>query len=251
MIVGRNSDQLTVYNRFGSALWIRNPFGSGELRTLAVADLEQDGQLEIIVGQAAGVQSRQLNVFEPNGTPAFRLAGAPRGEPGSGGGMWNANVVVADMNGDGFKEVVGPTGSHYITALDRSGNQLSVNGMYSPRRFWSEVGVHVDHAVDLRGWVNCGVEHRPDFGSQRPVIADVDGNGVPELIVVGNVYNCGTESLHRPLSPAVHFQLDRSRWRGSGYDWTVIPGPGLNSGPRSQDYQRHRERPAQRGCRRP
>ena len=43
MIVGRDSDQLTVYDRFGNTLWTRNPFGSGELRTLAVTDLDRDG----------------------------------------------------------------------------------------------------------------------------------------------------------------------------------------------------------------
>src|SRR5213076_2535894 len=69
VIVGRNSDQLTVYDRFGGVVWTRNPFGGGdELRSLAVADLDKDGQLEIITGQAAGVASRQLNVLEANGT---------------------------------------------------------------------------------------------------------------------------------------------------------------------------------------
>ena len=33
VIVGRDSDQLTVYNRLGSVIWTRNPFGgAGELR---------------------------------------------------------------------------------------------------------------------------------------------------------------------------------------------------------------------------
>ena len=47
VVVGRGGDQLTVYNRFGSVLWTRNPFGNGEVRTLAVADLDGNGTLEI------------------------------------------------------------------------------------------------------------------------------------------------------------------------------------------------------------
>ena len=101
---------------------------------------------------------------------ASGLAGGPRlGEPGCGWGTYNQNLAVADMNADGFKEVFAPMNGHYITGLDRNGNQLWASGVYnniSPAgpKLWREVGVHVDHAVDLRGYANCGVEHRPDFG---------------------------------------------------------------------------------------
>ena len=236
VIVGRDSDQLTVYDRFGGVVWTRNPFGGGdELRSLAVADLDKDGQLEIITGQAAGVASRQLNVLEANGTVRPGWPARHDGEPGDSFGMWNQNVVVADMNSDGFKELFVP-GGHYINAFDRNGNQLTVNPIFAPRQFWSEVGTHVDQAVDLRGYANCGVEHRPSFQDSAPVVADVDGDGVPELIVVGNVYNCGTTPYTSLYHMPFIFKLDRTRWSGSGFDWTVIPTPGPGSAPRSEDY---------------
>src|SRR5439155_12640559 len=134
-------------------------------------------------------------------------------------------------------EVFAATGSHSINAFDRNGNQLPVNGTYAPRQFWSEVGVAVDNAAELRGYVNCGVEHRPDFSLSTPVIADVNGDGVPELIVVGNVRNCATnpntDLYHMPFI----FKLDRTRWSGSGFNWTVIPTPGVGSAPRSVYYK--------------
>jgi hypothetical protein len=40
VIAGRGSDQVTVYNGAGTPLWTRNPFGAGEVRTLAVEDLD-------------------------------------------------------------------------------------------------------------------------------------------------------------------------------------------------------------------
>ena len=44
VIAARDADRLTMYDRLGNTVWTRNPFGgSGELRTLAVADLEHDG----------------------------------------------------------------------------------------------------------------------------------------------------------------------------------------------------------------
>jgi hypothetical protein len=54
--------------------------------------------------------------------------------------------------------------------------------------------VHVDDAVDLRGYAECGVEHRPNFANSAPVIADLNGDGVREIVVVGNVYNCERRS---------------------------------------------------------
>lgn len=36
VIVGRSGDQVTVYDRLGNVVWTRNPFGFGEVRTLAV-----------------------------------------------------------------------------------------------------------------------------------------------------------------------------------------------------------------------
>ncbi len=235
VVVARDSDQLTVYNRFGNVVWTRNPFSGGELRTLAVTDLETGGQLEIIVGQAAGLTARQLNVLAPNGTVRPGWPARHDGEPGDSFGMWNQNVTVADMNGDGFKELFVP-GGHYINAFDRNGNQLTVNPIFAPRQFWSEVGVHVDQAVDLRGYANCGVDHRPSFDYSAPVVADVDGDGVPELIVVGNIYNCGTAPYTSLYHMPFIFRLDRTRWSGSGFDWTVIPTPGPGSAPRSEDY---------------
>jgi Calx-beta domain/FG-GAP-like repeat len=236
VVVGRSGDQVTVYNRFGQVVWTRNPFGSGEVRTLAVADLETDGTLEIVAGRASGGSTRQLDVFEANGSVRPGWPARRDGEPGYGWGMYNENVAVADMDGDGFKEVFGPTDTHYVTALDRGGNQLPASSIYGAGKVWSQVGVHVDHAVDLRGYANCGVEHRPNFADSAPIVADVNADGVSELIVVGNVYNCGTDPYTSLYQMPFILKLDRTRWSGSGFDWTAIPVPGPGRGPRSEDY---------------
>ncbi len=238
VIVGRggSSNQLTVYNSNGSVAWTRSAFAS-EVRTLAVADLETNGQLEIIVGRASGGATRQLNVYAANGTVRAGWPARRDGEPGYGWGMYNENVAVADLNNDGFKEIIGPTDTHYITALDRNGNQLAANPVYGAGKVWSQVGVHVDQAADLRGYANCGSEHRPNFANAAPAIADVNGDQTLEIIVPGDVYNCGVGD---PAGDMYYLpwilKLDRTRWSGSGFNWTVLPAPSPNSGPRSQDY---------------
>src|SRR5438132_248517 len=187
----------------------------------AVTDLDGDGQPDVIWGAYDVVALRG-----DSGSLKWRAPSGNRVWPG---------IAVADMTGDGFKELFVP-GGHYVNAFDRNGNQLTVNPIFAPRQFWSEVGVHVDQAVDLRGYANCGVDHRPSFDYSAPVVTDVDGDGVPELIVVGNIYNCGTAPYTSLYHMPFIFRLDRTRWSGSGFDWTVIPTPGPGSAPRSEEY---------------
>lgn len=245
--VGRGGDQLTVYSAAGAVLWSRNPFGGGEVRTLAVEDLEQDGDLELIVGRAGNGRigdrttrnTEQVHVFEHTGEPRPGWPARRNGEDGYGANMYNENIAIADMDGDGRKEIFAPTDTHYITALAANGDQLLANPIYGAGRPWSRVGVHVDHAVDLRGYANCGEEHRPNFANVAPAIADLDGNGSLELVVPGDVYDCAVGDPEGDLYylPWV-FRADRTRWAAGPYDWTVLPDPAPGSGPLSQDYNR-------------
>jgi hypothetical protein len=243
VIVGRENDQLTVYNRDGSTLWARNPFGaSAEVRSLAIEDLDNDGKYEIIVGRAGNGRNgerniKQVSVYQADGSLRPGWPARHESELGYGANMYNENLAIGDLNRDGFKEIYAPTDVHYITALDRDGNQLGISSIYTRRQFWSEVGVHVDHAADLRGFAECGTEHRPNFANSAPAIGDVDNDGSTELVVVGDVYNC---DIGDPDGDLYHLpwilKIDRTRWSGSGFDWSVIPTAEPNSGPRSQDY---------------
>lgn len=240
IVVGRSGDLLTVYNSAGGVLWSRNPFGVGELRSLAVADLDGNGSYEVLVGRASGGSTRQINVFDAAGNVRSGWPARRDGEVGYGWGMYNQNVAAGDVTGDALLEVIGPTDTHYITVLDMNGNQLPANSIYNTfnpagPKVWSQVGVHVSHAVDLRGYANCGSEHRPNFADSAPLIADLDGNGTAEIIVVGNVYNCGTSPYSSLYQMPFIFNADRSRWTGAGFDWTAIPAPN-GGAPLSEDY---------------
>lgn len=236
VIAGRGSDQVTVYRSDGTVHWTRNPFGGGEVRTLAVEDLDTDGVLEVVVGRASGGSTKQLNAFDAGGNVRPGWPARRDGDAGYGWGMYNENVAVADLDGDGDKELIGPTDTHYVTALDDDGNQLPASAIYGAGKVWSQVGVHVDHAVDLRGYANCGTEHRPNWADSAPVVGDLDGDGVREIVIVGNVYDCGTDPYTSLYQMPFVFRLDRTRASGSGWDWTVLPTPGAGSAPLSEDY---------------
>jgi FG-GAP-like repeat len=233
-VVGRGGDQLTMYSGAGSILWSVNPFGGGEIRSLAAADIDGNGDLEIIVGRASSGGDRQVSVYEHDGTLRPGWPARRAGEPGFGAGMYNENIAVGDLDGDGQAEIYAPTDTHYITALHPNGNQLSASTIYGlsagVAKTWAQVGVHVDQAADLRGFANCGTEHRPNFANAAPAIADMDGNGSKELIVPGDVYDC---SIGDPAGDLYYLpwilKRDRTRWSAGSFDWTTIPLAGLSS----------------------
>jgi hypothetical protein len=241
VITGQSGGIVSVYDSAGHPVspWPKQP-DSAEIRSLAVADMDAgaDHQQEIIVAttNATHTGGRHWWVYEPNG--AIR-PGWPRlqsTDPGYAAGAYNENIGVADLNGDGQAEIIGPSDVHYITAYHNDGSQIAANPMFAPRQFWSQVGVHVLQSVDLIGYANCGVEHRPNFANSAPVLSDLLGNGTVQVIVVGNVYNCGTNPYTDLYEMPFIFNADRSRWAAGGYNWTAIPTPDASAAPLSEDY---------------
>lgn len=225
---------VAVYDRNGyfKPGWPQHPV-TGELRGLSVADLDNDGKLEIIVTAAMSSKTNTW-VFASNGTVR---PGWPQltSNNGYAAGIYNANAGIADLDGDGMDEIVLPSDVHYIAAYNANGVPIQANARYG-NKVWGQVGVHVADQVDLRGYANCGTEHRPNFANSPATLADVNGDGALEVIVVGNVYNCGTNPYTDLYEMAFIFNKDRSRWSGSGFDWTVIPTPDSKAAPLSEDY---------------
>lgn len=243
IVTAHNDGYLHVFNHNGDAVWSKQPTQtSNELRSLAAYDLEKDGDLEIIVASTRNYN--QWYVYEH--TSALRSGNWPQHNPDSDtngytAGCFNENVAVGDLDGDGKGEIVGSNDTHYMAAFQDDGAQMRASTIYglnpdSSPKVWSRVGVHVDHSVDLRGYANCGVEHRPNFDESAPLIVDVNNDGVNETIVVGSNYNCDTSPYTDLYEMPYIFNADRTRWKGNGYDWTTIPIPDAYAAPVSQNY---------------
>jgi uncharacterized repeat protein (TIGR01451 family) len=159
---------------------------------------------------------------------------------GYAAGCFNENVGVADIDGDGRAEILGPNDTHYMAAFNDDGSPVRANSVYGQvggqNKPWARVGLHVDYNVDLRGYANCGVEHRPNMANTAPTIADVNGDGTLEIIIVGNVYNCGTNPYTDLYEMPFILNADRTRWHDAAHDWTVIPLPDAHAAPLSEDY---------------
>lgn len=176
-----------------------------------------------------------MTTYDHNG---FLRTGWPQvsDDRGYAWGVYNDNSAVGDLDEDGLGELVVPSDVHYICAYELDGTPILANPIYEGK-YWGQVGVWESLATELRGWGECdGVRtesYRANFAGGPAVIADVDGNGVEEVVAVGNMYDCFDDYASRYFAPFI-FNADRSRFTSEYYDWRANP---IDTGaPLTEDY---------------
>jgi hypothetical protein len=247
IVTAHSGGYLSVYQGNGTPLpgWPRQPTPGNELRSLAVGDVDGDGFLEILT--ASTRPDNQWFLYNANGTirPGWPVLSPDSNTNGYAAGCFNENVGLADLDGDGQLEMIGPNDTHYVAGYRHDGTPLRaspiyglVNGQNKP---WARVGFHLSQAVDLRGYANCAagqepLEPRPNFADSAPSFADLDGDGTLEIVIVGNQYDCRTNPYTSLYQLPYILKPDRTRWSGSGFNWETLPLPDGQTGPLSEDY---------------
>ena len=147
-------------------------FGSGGLIafSLAIGDVNRDGKLDAVIGNQCATQACQtstVGVSLGNGDGTFQAAVAY-----DSGGIYPDGVAIADISGDGIPDLV----------IANSSTSTIINQ--------GDVGVLIGIG-DRNGTFQTVVAYpASEFGAAAIKVADMDGDGKPDVVVV----NCSAVS---------------------------------------------------------
>ena len=156
IVTAHSGGYVSVYNHEGyfEPGWPRHP-ATNEFRSLAVADLDEDGDMETVVGQA---KLDRVNTWVFEHTGALR-SGWPQlsNDEGSAAGLYNDNICLGNLDGDGKLEIVVPSDTITICAYKPDGTHLETHEMYHDHSghdmdYWGEVPAYVNLEYETRGW---------------------------------------------------------------------------------------------------
>ena len=240
IVTAHGNGYVSVYNHEGyfESGWPKRP-AKNEFRSLAVSDLDSDGDMEIVVGLAR-LDRKNVWVFEHNGKIR---AGWPRlgRDESSAAGLYNDNIGIGDINGDGLPEIIVPSDTITICAYEADGTRIKTNKMYHDHPGhdmvnWGKIPAYVDIGYEIRGWGPCYEEatNRANFANGPANIVDVNGDGINEIVVIGDVHNCHTIPYTDLYNVPYIFNADRSRFNRDGFNWTDLPA--ITGEPIIQDY---------------
>ncbi|MCK7471293.1 MAG: FG-GAP-like repeat-containing protein [Desulfomicrobium escambiense] len=106
-----------------------------------MGDLDGNGDLEIVVGRAAGSGTNTW-VLEHTGDVRQGWPRLKAGDESSAWGVYNANIGLGDLDGDGLPEIIAPSDTITVSAYKPDGTQLFTNSMYhsQPRTRYEFLG---------------------------------------------------------------------------------------------------------------
>ena len=232
--VGSDADgggtNVAVYDHEGELMpgWPAHFGGADEVRSITAGDLDGDGSFEIAVNKTSSGPT--TGVYELDGSmragwPQVDHATcdppAPAEECWDFGG-YNQNIGLADMDDDGYLDVISSYDAIGFGIFARDGSPFATDASFTDRVITAVEAYH-DLALSRQGW---GSGDRSEFTYSPPVLADVDADGDLEVVLVGD-----HESSSSTTNQGVTFWvINHDMTRPSGWESPKDTGPPLHSG---------------------
>lgn len=200
-------DQIAAFDAHGQPLPGFPVTWRDELRTLAAGDVDGDGALELVAVTtsplAAAGQRDIVIAVEMTGELA---AGFPPNTSGVAGcdsacyvtGGYDQNIALGDVDGDQRADLFVSQDNAYLSLHDGTGRAFDAAAIFSGRTKFSGIRWMVDYTLAQQGYADDeSVAEQAHFTNTAPAIADLDGDGIGELIALGSIQNAAQDDRER------------------------------------------------------
>lgn len=172
-----------------------------ELRALAAGDIDGDGELELVTVTTSDLDANgQTDILIALHADGSVVSGFPPNTTGAAGctdacyvhAGFDQTLALGDVDGDGTVDILAPQDNAYVSLHDGTGRAFDAHTMFEDRDKYSGVRFMLDYELAQQGW-GYDDELQAHFTNTAPAIADLDGDGQNEIIMLGSVQNVGQD----------------------------------------------------------
>ncbi len=202
-----SGNQIYVWDKNGNDIPGFPVSWRGELRSLSAGDIDKDGEYELVAVTtkklSANGKKDIIIAYNMNGTV---VNGFPPNTTGAAGcdkrcyvtNGYDQNIAIGDVDNDGIDDIFVTQDNAYMSLHHGSGKAFDANKMFKKITKFS--GIRFLHKYERAklGWSDDEAnDNQAHFTNSAPAIADVNGDGVNELIVLGSVQNVNQKDRKR------------------------------------------------------
>ncbi|HWO22173.1 MAG TPA: hypothetical protein VNO30_25595 [Kofleriaceae bacterium] len=226
--------QIAAYDASGAMLPGFPFMWRDEVRALAAGDIDGTGDLELVAVTSsplsAGGQRDIVIALQTNGSV---VSGFPPNTSGAAGcdtacyvtGGYDQNLALGDVDGDGHADIFASQDNAYMSLHSGTGRAFDAASFFRDRTKFSGIRWMVDYELAKQGYAdNEDTAEQAHFTNTAPAIADLDGDGIAELIALGSIQNVAQSDRERGVGLFV------ARKDGTRPDAWIAP-------PRFADYR--------------
>ena len=228
--------ELAVYSATGQPLPGFPLTWQDELRTLAAGNVDGDPATELVAVTTTPLEGNgQRDIVIAVNPDASVVPGFPANTTGAAGcddacyvtGGYDQNLALGDVDGDAALEIFATQDNAYLSLHDGDGRAFDAAPIFAGRTKFSGIRWMVDYDLAQQGYADDeAADEQAHFTNSAPAIADLDGDGTGELIVLGSVQNAAQTDRERGVGLWVA-RPDGTR----PADWVAPPRfPGYRGG---------------------
>jgi hypothetical protein len=192
-----------------------------EIRGIGAGDLDGDGSLDIVASTGHSGPTDVINAWRTDGSnvPGFppnakNMSGCDKDKnPCYLAGCYDQNLAIGDVDGDSKQDIIAPHDNAYASFHKGTGAAFDAAPGY---RSGKTPGIRYLHdlAEAKQGYSEMeSTSLQAHFTNTAPAIADIDGDGSYEIVMVGSVQNASQEDREKGVGLWV-MKPDATRLKG-------------------------------------